>query len=90
MLDTIREFAVERGDPGEAELRHARHFVGYCERLAEEAARAHRRDSLERLAVERANIRLAFERLLRAGAADEALRVAIAFAEALPWDAHTQ
>ena len=54
-----------------------------------EAARAHRRDSLERLAAERANLRLAYERLLRAGAVDEALRVAIAFAQALPWDAHT-
>jgi tetratricopeptide (TPR) repeat protein len=93
MLDTVREFAAERaGDYPEAadtELLHARYFVGYCERLAEEAARAHRRDSLERLAVERANIRLAFERLLRGGAVEEALRVAIAFAEALPWDAHT-
>jgi len=89
MLDTIREFAAERGGTGAAELRHARHFVGFCERLAKEAAHAHRRDSLERLAAERANIRLAFERLLRAGATDEALRVAIAFAEALPWDAHT-
>jgi tetratricopeptide (TPR) repeat protein len=31
---------------------------------------------------------LAFERLLRADTADDALRVAIAFARALPWDAH--
>jgi predicted ATPase/DNA-binding SARP family transcriptional activator len=91
MLDTVREFAAERaGDLGAAELRHAHYFVGYCERLAAEAARAHRRDSLERLALERANIRLAYERLHRAGEVDEALRVAIGFAHALPWDAHTQ
>ena len=91
MLDTVREFVAERaGDLAAAELRHAHYFVGYCERLATEAARAHRRDSLERLAVERANIRLAYERLVRAGAVDEALRVAIGFAHALPWDAHTQ
>ena len=38
---------------------------------------------------ERGNIRLAYERLLRAGHVAEALRVAVAFAEALPWDAHT-
>src|SRR5262249_7789662 len=38
---------------------------------------------------ERPNIRLAFERLLRGGAAEDALRLAIAFARALPWDAHT-
>jgi predicted ATPase/DNA-binding SARP family transcriptional activator len=91
MLDTVREFAAEHaGDGAEAELRHARYFVGFCEQLAKEASRSHRRDSLERLALERANIRLAYERLARAGAADEALRVAIGFAEALPWDAHTQ
>jgi predicted ATPase/DNA-binding SARP family transcriptional activator len=93
MLDTVREFAAEHAagsaEIAEAELRHARYFVGYCERLAKEAAQAHRRDSLDRLAGERANLRLAYERLLRGGAADEALRVAMAFAEALPWDAHT-
>ena len=91
MLDTVREFAAAHaGDLSEIELRHARYFVGYCERLAKEASRSHRRDSLDCLAAERANIRLAYERLVRAGAADEALRVAIGFAEALPWDAHTQ
>jgi predicted ATPase len=91
MLDTVREYAAERAtDLAATELRHARYFVGYCERLATEAARAHRRDALERLALERANIRLAYERLARAGAVDEALRVAIGFAQALPWDAHTE
>ena len=92
MLDTVREFAAEHaaGHPelAAAELRHARYFVGYCERLATEAARAHRRDSLERLAAERGNLRLAFERLRHAGQVAEALRVAVAFAQALPWDAH--
>ena len=91
MLDTVREFAAEHSSDGaEAELRHARYFVGFCERRALEASRSHRRDSLEQLALERANIRLAYERLARAGAADEALRVAIGFASALPWDAHVQ
>jgi predicted ATPase len=94
MLDTVREFATERAgdypEVADAELRHARYFVDYSERLADEASHAHRRDSLERLAAERANLRLAYERLLRGGEAAEALRVAMAFAEALPWDAHTQ
>ena len=91
MLDTVREFAAERaGDLAATEIGHAHYFVEFCERLATEAARGHRRDSLERLAVERANIRLAYERLVRAGAVDEALRVAVGFAHALPWDAHTQ
>jgi predicted ATPase/DNA-binding SARP family transcriptional activator len=92
MLDTVREFgaerAAERGDLAAVERRHAHYFLAYCEHAAEQAARTDRREWLDRLAQERGNIRLAFERLLRAGAADEAMRVAIAFARALPWDAH--
>ena len=92
MLDTVREFAAERAtdpkDLAERERRHAGYFLDYCEHAAEQAARTDQREWLDRLAQERGNIRLAFERLLRAGAADEALRVAIAFARALPWDAH--
>jgi predicted ATPase/DNA-binding SARP family transcriptional activator len=90
MLDTVREFAVERAAEREGraplEQRHARYFLRFCEHAAEQAARTDRREWLDRLAQERGNIRLAFERLLRAGATDEALRVAIAFASALPWD----
>jgi predicted ATPase/DNA-binding SARP family transcriptional activator len=92
MLDTVREFAAERvadrEDRAAVERRHARYFLAYCEQAAERAARTDQREWLDRLAQERGNIRLAFERLLHAGAADEALRVAIAFARALPWDAH--
>jgi predicted ATPase len=88
LLDTIREFAAERAPAG-VEDRHARYFLDYCEQAAELAGREHRRDRLERLALERGNIRLAFERLLRGGAAEDALRVAVAFARALPWDAYT-
>ena len=92
MLDTIREFAAERALEGEdltpIESRHARYFLRYCEHAAGEAARSDRREWLDRLALERGNIRLAFEWLLRAGETDEALSLAIAFARALPWDAH--
>jgi predicted ATPase/DNA-binding SARP family transcriptional activator len=92
MLDTVREFAAGRGaereDRAPFEHRHAHYFLSYCEHAAEQAARTDRREWLDRLAQERGNIRLAFERLLRAGATAEALRVAIAFARALPWDAH--
>jgi predicted ATPase/DNA-binding SARP family transcriptional activator len=92
MLDTVREFAGERAreraDLAVLERRHAEYFLRYCEHAAEQAARTDQREWLARLAQERGNIRLAFERLLRAGAVDEALRVAIAFARALPWDAH--
>lgn len=58
--------------------------MSYREEAAEQAARTDQRQWLDRLVQERANIRLAFERLLRAGATDEAVRVAIAFARALP------
>ncbi len=92
MLDTVREFAAERAAEGDdvaaIEQRHASYFLAYCEHATEQAARTDRREWLERLAQERGNIRLAFERFLRAGTVDEALRVAIAFAAALPWDAH--
>jgi hypothetical protein len=92
MLDTVREFAAEREAEREDRLpleqRHARYFLRYCEHAADQAARTDRREWLERLAQERGNIRLAFERLLRTGATDEALRVATGFARALPWDAH--
>jgi predicted ATPase/DNA-binding SARP family transcriptional activator len=94
MLDTVREFAAERAaesdDLDALGLQHARFFLAYCEHAAEQAARTDRRDWLDRIAQERGNIRVAFERLLRAGAVDEALRVAIAFARVLPWDAHAQ
>lgn len=94
MLDTVREFAAERAAESEdldsLGLRHARYFLAYCEHAAEQAARTDRRDWLDRLAQERGNIRLAFERLMGSGAVDEALRLAIAFARVLPWDARAQ
>ena len=92
MLDTVREFAAERAadgqDVGGLERRHAHYFLDYCEHVADQAARTDQRQWLDRLAQERGNIRLAFERLLQAGAIDEALRLSIAFARVLPWDAH--
>ena len=80
------ERAADHHDVATIERRHARYFLEYCEHAAEDA-RTDRREGLERLAQERRNIRLAFERLLRAGAVDEALRVAMR-SRALPWDAH--
>jgi predicted ATPase/DNA-binding SARP family transcriptional activator len=92
MLETVRAFAAERAaereDLAVFEHRHASYFLSYCEHAAEQAARTDQREWLDLLARERANIRLAFDRLLRSGSSDHALRVAIAFARALPWDAH--
>ncbi|MDA0159254.1 winged helix-turn-helix domain-containing protein [Solirubrobacter ginsenosidimutans] len=89
MLDTVREFAAEQLGPDEGlRQRHAAYFLEYAERAAERATLADRRVWLSRLAAERGNLRVAFERLLGAGAAEDALRIATAFARALPWDAH--
>ena len=86
----VREFAAERAAEDEdLALEQWRSLLPALLRARREARqRADRRQWLDRLAQERGNIRLAFERLLRAGATDEALRVAIAFMAALPWDAH--
>jgi predicted ATPase/DNA-binding SARP family transcriptional activator len=89
MLSTVREFAAEQVDDRAAlEARHAQYFLEFAERAAEEAARRDRRAWLSRLARERGNLRVAFECLLQAGATEDALRIAIAAASALPWDVH--
>ena len=92
MLDTVREFAAEQlgaAPNGRCSSCATRTTSStYAERAAEEAATRDRRAWLGRLARERGNLRVAFERLLRAGGAEDALRIAIAFARALPWDAH--
>ena len=71
MLDTVREFAAEQvaagGEMILLELRHAQFFLAFAERAAEQAARADRRVWLSQLALERGNLRVAFERLLRMG-----------------------
>jgi predicted ATPase/DNA-binding SARP family transcriptional activator len=85
LLGTISEFAAERGgDLTEIELRHARYYLRCCERAAAEPARAHRR---ERLAQECGNVRIAYDRFVREEMADEAMRLASAFAHCLPRDA---
>jgi tetratricopeptide (TPR) repeat protein len=84
MLDTVREFAATQGEDLTAiEAAHARHFLAFAE-----SAGADRRVALKQLALERGNLRVAFDRLLAAGEAEDALRIAIAYARALPWDAH--
>ena len=70
------------------QLRHADYYVTFAERAADEAAIGDRRTWLARLARERGNLRVALERMLHAGGAEDALRIAIAFARTLPWDAH--
>ena len=90
MLDTVREFAAEQvDDAGRARAPPRARTSSTTPSARPRRRRARdRRAWLSRLARERGNLRVAFERLLRAGAAEDALRIAIAFARALPWDAH--
>ena len=68
MLDSVREYAAEQvDDRAPLEARHAAYFLEYAERAAEAAAKGDRRAWLARLARERGNLRVAYERLLRAG-----------------------
>jgi predicted ATPase/DNA-binding SARP family transcriptional activator len=91
MLDSVREYAAEQiVDRGPLEARHAAYFLEYAECAAEAAARGDRRAWLARLARERGNLKVAYERLLAAGEAEDALRIALAFARTLPWDARVQ
>ena len=91
MLDTVREFAAEQ--VAQASCRGSNSGTRatsstYAERAAEQAARADRRTWL---APPRARARQPAGRVrapAARGAADDALRIAIAFARALPWDAH--
>ena len=82
LLETVREFAVERliasRREDEIRLRHATYFSV----LADEAGRAlagpERVEWLDRLDLERENLRAALEAHLSSGRADEALRIVAA------------
>jgi non-specific serine/threonine protein kinase len=97
MLDTIREYALEKLQQGdEADARHsmARYYVEYCGRAAKELRGADPLPWLSRLDEEQANIRLALGWTLTEQP-DDALRLAAAmgiywvmrrhFAEATEW-----
>lgn len=62
MLDTIREYALEKlqeSDEAEARQLHAQYFLEWCTKVAAELRSADQLQWLERLDEERANIRLA-------------------------------
>lgn len=79
MLETIREYAVERldasGEADELRRRHAEHFLEVAEE-AEPGARIYAPDALERLEREHDNMRAALDWLAAAGETQLALRLA--------------
>ncbi|MEN3340840.1 MAG: hypothetical protein V7644_244 [Actinomycetota bacterium] len=80
MLETIREYALERlGELGDAEAlreRHARYFLGLAERAEPELVGAEQSVWLERIALDHENLRTALERFLATGARASVLTLA--------------
>jgi predicted ATPase len=79
MLETVREFALERlvaagGEPT-ARGRHAGWCLGVAEQAATELIGPHERVWLERLAIEHENVRAALNWLLTIGDAETSLRI---------------
>jgi predicted ATPase len=94
MLDTIHDYAEERaaetGELGELRRRHASYFLQFAEEAAAHAGTMERRAWLDRQARERDNVRSAFAFFMGSGDTESALRLAIAFGRALPYDAHVE
>ncbi|MEA2655576.1 MAG: hypothetical protein QOI23_941 [Chloroflexota bacterium] len=97
MLETIREYAIEKlqeGDEAATRRRLAAYYVGYCERASKELRGVEPLPSLARLDEEQANIRLALGWAMTEQP-DDALRLAAAmgtywhprrrYAEAFEW-----
>jgi predicted ATPase len=82
MLETIREFALERlassGEGAEVAERHARLFLGLAERAAPELAGPGQAAWCDRLQTELANFRAALDWFARTGRHEEELRLATA------------
>ncbi|MGH2534693.1 MAG: ATP-binding protein [Thermomicrobiales bacterium] len=82
MLETIREFALERletsGEGGHARGRHAAYFLEFAEQAAQELTGPQQGAWLDRLEQEHANIRAALGWLDVAGKEDQFLRLTAA------------
>jgi predicted ATPase len=82
MLETIREYALERfdemSDAGQLRRRHAEHFVALAEQAEPELERADSTRWLELLEAENDNLRAALSWASDAGEADLELRLVIA------------
>jgi predicted ATPase/class 3 adenylate cyclase len=80
MLETIREFAIERleasGEPETVRRRHADFFLDMAEQAEPEVKRANPKAWLDRLDDEHDNLRAALDRLEAAGETEKALQLA--------------
>jgi len=79
MLETLRGFAAEvaavAGDDEEIAARHAVRFLALAVDAETELRGVHQREWLDRLEADHDNLRLAFERLLKAGQVEDAMRM---------------
>lgn len=91
MLETIREYALERlvesGEEAALLEQHALYFLAWSEQAAPALQRAEQMEWLERLEAEHDNLRAALEWILRAQRGEEATRFGIALA--LFWELHS-
>jgi predicted ATPase len=82
MLETIREYALERleeaGEADDHRDRHARFFSGLAEKAAQELVGKQQASWIERLADEHDNFRSALQHFVMSGAADLELRLVAA------------
>jgi predicted ATPase/DNA-binding CsgD family transcriptional regulator len=84
MLETIREFALEKltesGEEEERRAAHARHFVAVAEEAGENLSGHGQVDALHRLSLDHANLRTALHWYLDHGDGENALKICTA-----PW-----
>lgn len=82
MLETVREFAIERlveaGEAPELQERHADYFLRLAERAEPELWGSRQREWLDRLEAERGNVRAALGWFLKAGDGERAVRLGTA------------
>ena len=84
MLETIREFGLEHlersGQVNEVAHRHAAYYLAFAERTRADTLLGDPDAALDRLTPDHDNLRAAFDWLCDAGAADETMRLAAAYA----------
>jgi hypothetical protein len=85
MLETIREYAIERlgADPGASELRaaHAHYYLEQAENAARALEGSEAGDAIDRLTADEDNLRAALGWFIEAGAAKESLRLCVAMTD---------
>jgi predicted ATPase/DNA-binding CsgD family transcriptional regulator len=93
MLETIREFAVEKlaefGEEDDRRAAHARHFVAVADQLGMQLTGHGQMDALDLLALDHANLRAAVHWHLHHGDGESALKICTARWRGGYWLAHS-